>query len=198
MPDTENDIKLIRRGDSEAFARVLETYAPLINAISEKYVREYTSLHLSADDIKQEAAIALYSAALTYKPGEVTFGLYAKVCIKNRLISYIRGIASKVLKERISEDIDGYSASRIQASPDEQPLNAIISQESFEQLRTKIRGCLTAYEYDVFSLYTDGVPLKEISARLGKTQKSVYSTLNRVRTKLKKLVLDTKSDNMPR
>ena len=78
----------VRAGDDDAFDLLLETYKPLIEA-SVMRVLEKEAYSLYADDFKQEATVVFYNAILTYdvEQHEVEFGLYAKICISNALIS---------------------------------------------------------------------------------------------------------------
>jgi len=78
-----------KNGDGQAFSELAAKYSPLIGAAVEKYRRMCGE---STDDLHQEALLAFYRAVKTYdteKKG-VTFGLYAKICINNRMISILR------------------------------------------------------------------------------------------------------------
>ena len=83
MQQLINDIK---NGVPLSFESVYSLYIPLINSVAEKY--SGTSLTgAELEDLRQEAAIALYDAALAFNPERgISFGLYAKICIKNRII----------------------------------------------------------------------------------------------------------------
>ena len=178
-----------RYGDNEAFRRLLETYNPMISSLVTEFSRSYPAVDVNEDDLRQEAAIALYFAALSYKPEKnVSFGLYAKICTKNRLTSYVRNCVARSLSRSISDYIDDCFDNEPAASDAEQPLNLLISQENCDALKKCIRHALTDYEYDVFMMYADDISPAEIAERLGKDRKSVYNTLQRVRQKLKKLI----------
>ena len=45
---------------------------------------------------------------------------------------------------------------------------------------------LSGYEMRIFALYAKGARAKEISARIGKSEKSVNNAIFRIRSKLKK------------
>lgn len=184
LKDIENS-----RDGNDAFRLLLSKYNPLITALVSRFSKGFPSVVMSEDDLRQEAAIALYLAALSYNnSNSVSFGLYAKKCIKNRLISYMRRSAAKSVSEKMSEYIDDYYSSELPANPEEQPLNLLISNESCSALVQSIRHNLTDYEYSVFALHVDKVPIPQIAERLGKSVKSVYNTLSRIKVKLRKLV----------
>lgn len=189
MDILEEDLLRTKYGDNAAYARLLSAYTPLISSLVTEFAQAFPSFDMNEDDLKQESAIALYFAALSYKPEEnVTFGLYAKVCIKNRLTSYMKKSASKSLSQLISDCIDDCFDKETTETSDK-PLDVIISAESCDALRAEIKNHLTEKEYSVFMLYAEGEKPADIAKKLGKPAKSVYNTLTRVRAKLKKLLL---------
>ncbi len=175
-----------RYGDNAAFDRLLSAYAPLINSLVSEYSRPADSPDIS-DDLRQEAAIALYFSVLSYREDKgVSFGLYAKICVKNRLTSYVKKNAQVPLSRITSLDIDDFFEEPA-ADEKQQPLDLIISKENLEALKKRIRAQLSDYEYGVFMMYADGDTPKKISARTGKNVKSVYNTIQRVRKKLENI-----------
>ena len=93
MPEQIYDlIERLRCGDKEAFDSISEKYAPLIRTLIAKYCTSVAETDAEYEDVHQEALIALYNAALSYdmNQDEVSFGLYAKICVGNRIISVIR------------------------------------------------------------------------------------------------------------
>lgn len=187
----QEDVMRTRYGDNEAFKRLLDAYTPMISSLVSEICRSCPALDIK-DDLKQEAAIALYFSALSYKPEKgVSFGLYAKICTKNRLTSYVQKSIAKSLSQIVSECIDDCFGNEPAADDNEQPLNMIISKENCDALKKRIKSELTDYEYSVFIRYADGETPSAISKKLGKSAKSVYNTLQRVRQKLKRLVSRT-------
>ncbi len=185
----QEDVMRTKYGDNEAFRRLLDAYNPMISVLVSEFARSYPAAEVSEDDLRQEAAIALYFSALSYKPEKnVSFGLYAKICTKNRLTSYVRNCVARSLSRSISDYIDDCFEDEPAASDAEQPLNLLISQESCDALKKSIRSALTDYEYEVFMLYADGESPSSVAKRLGKDRKSVYNCIQRVRQKIKSLI----------
>ena len=188
MDSESTDLQRTQKGDSDAFARLLCQYSPLISAIVSEFSKACPSVDMSEDDLRQEAAIALYLATTSYKADrDVSFGLYAKICIKNRLRTYMQRCLSRSISQIISDCIDDCFED-VPASSDEEPLNVIISNESYEELRQTIKKQLTEYEYRVFIMTSDGISPAGIAEKLGKSVRSVYGTVQRIRKKLKKLI----------
>lgn len=188
LDTTQEDILRTRYGDNDAFSRLLDAYTPMISSLVSEFCRSCPTLDIS-DDLRQEASIALYYAALSYKDDNgVTFGLYAKICVKNRLKTYVKKSVMRSLTQLMSDCIDDCFDDEPAADESQQPLNLMISEENCAALKKRIRAALTDYEYRVFMMYADGESPQSISKALDKNAKSVYNTLQRVRKKLKIIV----------
>lgn len=131
------------------------------------------------DDFKQEAVIALYKAAMTYESenDEITFGLYAKICIRNRLISLLRK-AERFFEKKMNTG---------EYLPAEElgPEDLFIAQENYKGLLDQISGILTEYEKSVFDMYLDGKTYREISLLLNRSEKSVDNAIYRIKAKIR-------------
>lgn len=127
------------------------------------------------DDFYQEAVLALYRAVNTFDldQNKITFGLYAKICIRNSLISLVR----KVNREKRYSNV---SLSDIEADTDTDT-----GYELTEVLSEKLYSVLTAYEYEVFMRFLDGKKPRMIAKDLGKSAKSVSNAIFRARNKVK-------------
>ena len=93
-----------RCGNDEAFSMLCDQYSSLIDSLSSKYSVMCADEYSSKDDFVQEAKMAFYNAVVSYDTSsvKVTFGAYAKVCIRNRLVSCVRKHLSK--KRRKSKE----------------------------------------------------------------------------------------------
>ncbi len=130
------------------------------------------------DDRLQDAAMALYSAAVSYdtSQSDVTFGLYAKICIRNSLIS-IKRKEKKNAKKTASYAIAEKKAAR--------EAEREASREKLEE-NEEMLSQLSSYERMVLLLYLNGHSYREIGSALEKSEKSVENALYRTRSKLKK------------
>ena len=131
------------------------------------------------EELLQEAESALLKAALTYDKTQtaVSFGLYAKICIRNALISYRR----KVLR-RTQREISNKKAGKSRG------VQRVLTQsENAEQAIERIVAVLSPYERCVLREYISGKSVREIAQDLNKESKSVYNALFRIREKGKQL-----------
>ena len=180
----ENVIELllkIRGGDNGAFESLCELYRPLIDSMAGKFSDMYPDKSVASsvrDDFFQESQLAFYNAAMRYNAEErkVTFGAFAKTCIRNRLVSCLRSAGSKKRRKCDSGE----------AVLNETPQDTVIQHELEKKRLSLAEKVLSNYEMRIFKMYARGAKAKEISAKIGKDEKSVNNAIFRIRTKLKK------------
>ncbi len=167
----------VQSGDADGFERLRSKYEPLIVAA----VKSFEGGESSVSDLEREAQSALLKAAVRFdtKQSDVAFGLYAKICIRNALISLKRkekarqrraakvsGAAKSAPKPRISFAGDGRDADELVAS---------------------ISRVLSRYENRVFEEYMSGKSIGEIAATLDVSVKSVNNAIYRIKEKAQKI-----------
>ena len=175
-------IASVKSGDASAFALLADKYNVLIKA---SVARFRPSFEKNADtitdreDIEQIARMALYKAAVNYRGGSgeeydgVTFGLFAKICINNSLVSALREHNSRfatVKKRRVL-------------------LNGALGAEREipENFSERVNSALSKFEKQVLECFISGKSVRETADFLDRSQKSVSNALYRLKAKLKGL-----------
>ena len=183
---SELDILLenVRSGKPLSFEAIYSLYIPLIDSMTNSCCKRYGVSETDADDVRQEALIALYNAALTYEADSgVTFGAYAKVCIRNKIISYIRCFLENDIPVSLEERENDWD------EPDfDTPEQLIISKESLCHLNRRIDETLTDFEKSVFALYIGDMSYSDMANNLAKPIKSIDNAIHRIKAKLRKLL----------
>lgn len=176
-----------KHGDQDAFEELLKIYDPLLRSLVNRAIQNET-MKQDAEDIKQELTVAFYNAILSYdiEQCEVSFGLYAKICLNNALITQIR--ATK--KQRGIETVS-LEAEVIESVEREDPSEALIKKEEMHELNKRIEQVLSPFECDVWRSYIAGCSSREIAETLGKSEKSIDNAIFRIRQKLKPLFFKT-------
>lgn len=169
-------------GDDAAFSRLTERYAPLIRAMSARYAASFAALGPGApgeQDLEQEARLALFRAAESYDRAQsgVSFGLYAKIVIRNRFVSELRRSRAAARRE---------NAAAAAAAAD--PLRELFFAETDSDLAGRIRERLSPYERQVFDQYVGGLSVGGIARALGREEKSVSNAMFRIRQKIRALL----------
>ena len=184
--EIKNLVLVAQKGDQNAFGRLLEVYDPLISATVSRFKISGMS-DADEEDLRQEAVLAFYSALVAYDPSfsGVEFGLYAKVCICNRLVSQMR-----ILKRHLSHSIVSYDTEKLleQLASTEDPAARIVEIESERSLLRLINGNLSPYEQRVFRMYVSGMSSAKMAEKLESTEKSINNAVYRIRKKLKEIL----------
>ena len=178
-------IELVRNGDSQAFSDLVDIYNPLLKKILFLYTTEDMSDE-DIEDLGQEELIAFYRAALSFnlKQDEVEFGLYAKICVTNSMISYKRAARKKSNEIAYMRDED----LNMLCDPEDEPSKFFEQKENERILGEQIEKTLSQYENEVWGYYVNGYSSKEIASKLNSSEKSIDNAIFRIRRKLKTLL----------
>lgn len=182
-------VALAAAGDDEAFAKITRLYTPLTDSIVAKYCRSELFDTQDIEDIRQELAIALYDAVLAYDLSceKVEFGLYAKICMTNRVISRLRKLEK--LKKKEIPFVDEYDVREDGAKQsDGEPSRLVIDRESVDSINGLIDKNLSKFEKSVFGLYISDYSSRDIANILGTSSKSVENAIYRIKRKLRELL----------
>ena len=178
-------IDLVISGDSNAFSTLVEKYNPMLKKILAFYSTEEMS-NEDVEDLSQEELIAFYRAIINFdrEQDEVEFGLYAKICVTNSMISYRRSASKKS-----NESLIGAEEMNSISDPDGEIPRLIELEESERELGEQIERTLSQYENEVWSYYVNGYSSKQIATKLNSNEKSIDNAIFRIRRKLKTLLI---------
>ncbi|MBQ7669922.1 MAG: sigma-70 family RNA polymerase sigma factor [Clostridia bacterium] len=175
-------VKRVKNGDDAAFETLVRQYGPLIHsiAISFDYSAKSSGFGNIYADLSQELSIALFKAAGSFDTDQskVTFGNYAKTCLRNCAVSYLRKLKSAKrrdsrAKNSIKKDRKSYSAFSDNMRED---VSSVLELAS---------SVLSAYEYGVFTKYLSGMSVAEIADSVNRSPKSVSNAVFRCKAKIK-------------
>ncbi len=173
--DSEHDLLLQAKAHSQqAFSRLQEQYAPVIQAqIASVLPKVEERLH---DDCRQEALLAFHRAILSYdlSQNKVTFGLYAKICMHNRLSSFLR-------KQKKAQML----LTEVELSSQEDVADHLVSHDALEARFHQLSSLLSPLEKEVLLRCSAGEKPREIARSLGKAPKVIYNALSRIQAKRK-------------
>ena len=179
---------------SDAFSSLIDRYKPLIARMISKYAGTAVLQPADRQELEEEAYIALYHAARFYRTGtHATFGYFARVCIRNRLISFLRKQPPAVDPLIPSSDAL-LSSGAVGTYPGVLTVGDIgaevAERDAFRALFDRFLSTLTDYERRVFHRYVKGKSYKSIAGELGVPIKSVDNAVYRIRVKLKQQLQD--------
>lgn len=174
---------LAKEGDGDAFARLAEEYKPMLEASAAPHRTELGEQDF--EELRQEALLAFHRAVQSYELlyGNVSFGLYAKICVNKAIISALRHF--KKSANIVVIPLDEVEPSELAS---EDPATAVIEKESAAELRSFIRENLSKYENSVWWMYYSGMSIDEIAESLSTSKKSVSNAISRIKRKLRTLL----------
>ncbi len=177
-------IEKAAQGSEEALNFLMNKYKPLIDAEVFRHTGEGMN-NQDIADLRQEAEIAFCNAVCNYDEslGGVEFGLYAKICIGNSLVSFLRAYKRRGQIVSIDEDMSDEGSFS-------DPVQKLIEQEDFLILQRKIKANLSPFENKVWWMYVSGMSAKRIAETLAVEGgvKSVNNAVYRIRKKLRTLI----------
>lgn len=185
MQDTQLEqlILKIKEGHEPSFEKLAELYRPLIQSIAKSFNDSMVSIG-SEDmygDLVQELTYALYKSAVSYDTSieGVTFGLYAKRCLRNKGVSVFRKVKSGIrkdrrVKEKLKNEGNAYDAFRD------------MTESRRDSITADFAKILSDLELRVFTMYLDGAGAGEIASAVGISEKSVNNAVYRAKSKIKK------------
>lgn len=177
-----------RASNQAAFEELLELYDPLFRSLVTRYCTNNDNAQ-DAEDLKQELTIAFYNSILSYdmEQSEVSFGLWAKICMNNALNTQLRALKKRnenPTVELMPEDVDHGVGGK-----EKSPENELVERETVRELKTKIESVLSPFETKVWRLYVVGCTTREIAQTLKKSEKSIDNAIFRMRKKLAQSLL---------
>ena len=191
--DEEKDLyaRLVKE-DSAAQKRMLEANLRLVVNIAKKFSSQTRTLDLL--DLIQEGNIGFNEAIRDFKSRKgVKFITFANLCIERQINGAVLAAdrqKHKILNDSISlENTFAVKKPLIYFLADQKekdPSNYIIELEQEAELNLIIKQLLTPLEQQVFELKLSNFSYKEIASILGKSYKSIDSTIQRIKNKLKK------------
>ncbi len=200
MRENLNDYELVglaQENNEDASSLLHEKYHPLIQSKSYKFFKYMRNKGVELSDLVQECTIGFEEAIKNFNPADdVSFYTFANVCMDRQLMSELRKqnrekhkfLNEAIPLETIDENSDINLIDFIQDNRNN-PENGLMIQEDFQELSQRIMKELTHFEECVFRLKLQDFNYKEIADILDKDQKSIDNAIQRIKTKIKHMIL---------
>ncbi len=176
----EELIRKLETGEEEVMDFLLDKYKPLVK----KRARTLYLIGGENDDLIQEGMIGLFKAIRGFRlSAETSFRTFAELCIGRQMYTAVRASHRKKhapLNTYISLDEEP----QVFAKTD--PESLLIDQENLESRYDQIHRRLSDMEKRVLELYLEGKTYGQIASAIGKNEKAVDNTIQRLKKKLDK------------
>ena len=195
MNRNENEIiELVKNGDEDAFAMLMNTY----KAITYMYIDRYSLLYpnlLDRKELYQLSLMSLYNSALSYDPSmENAFSTYYAVLLEHDILMHLRMLATDKHRSNLNTiSLDGVIAETdgvylvdtlVNKNEKFSPEKYVDNDALYQQITT----CLSNFspkEADVFRMWMRGYSYSEISKKHQISEKSVEYTIRKIRVQMR-------------
>jgi len=191
----ESLIERLRDGESTIVDYIMNKYKYLVRSKAQAmYI-----LGADTEDLIQEGMIGLFKAVRDYDCGrDASFFTFAELCISRQMYTAVQASQRKKhapLNTYIS--LYGEQKEREEGTPLEEILSSgegnnpetlFLDKERMEYLEGEIDKELSTFEKQVLDLYLTGMSYSQIAKVLGKEEKSTDNALQRVKTKIRKIL----------
>ena len=189
-------ISYIEEQNEDAEEILFEKYKPLIVRCAKKIYPIASNVGLELNDLIQEGMLGLNQAIKYYdEKKDAHFYTFAKTCIERKMITLLnnqRRLKHKILNESLSLDHTGedkmYGIESVLKDSSNDPELVLLTKEREEKLIRETREALTDFEDEVFMLRINQFTYDEIASILEKDKKSIDNALQRIRTKMKRIL----------
>lgn len=193
--------------DEELLTRLREGDVLIMDYILDKYknlVRSHAGsmyiLGADREDLIQEGMIGLFKAIREYDFGrDASFYTFAELCISRQMYTAVQNsrrqkhvplnsYVSLYEGENHEEDGSVPLLEVVASGREDNPEKLVIDQENLESLEQLINKELSSFEKEVLDLYRTGMSYSQIAKVLGRDEKSTDNALQRLKSKLRKVV----------
>ena len=194
----EQLIHMIREDSEDAKDILYEKYKYIIDIELKKYKRVAYALSYDVSELSQEALVGFADAMNNYREDkEASLSSFITLCVDRRLQVAIKKagrLKNQMMKEALSLE-EEYSASSqlrdlLSDNLENDPLENILKEENYKELKQRIKESLSSSEYEVYTYMINGLKYDEIASLINKNLKQVDNTIQRVKSKIKKIVED--------
>lgn len=197
--DTMTDEELItalRDGDNDIADYLCNKYKNLVR----KNAKSMYILGAEPEDLIQEGMIGLFKAVRDFDPGrDASFMTFAGLCISRQMYNAVQAAGRQkniplntyvsLYEETESKTGEkGSTIAELLADDALSPEQELIDKENVADLIDRIDKELSSFENQVLDLYLTGMNYVQIAGVLGKDVKSTDNALQRIRSKIKKMV----------
>lgn len=179
----EELVELVKFKDNLAFETLLSRFGKFINFKSRFYIFN----GFDENDLKQEAKISLYKAALSFDPdfGSI-FSSYAAsaidICLKRYSSSVIK--KNRFFVNSLPYELLPHGLEPKTTKAAELPEKYTVASALIKELDAAVENTLSKTEFKALSLFSQGNSYLKIAEIMGLSLKSVDNALQRARKKL--------------
>lgn len=189
-------IDRLRRGETAIMDYICDKYKNLVRSKA----KSMFILGGDSEDLIQEGMIGLFKAVQDYDMGrDASFSTFAELCINRQMYTAVQAAKRKkhfplnfyvsLDGEGTGEDREGPGLAELLADRTKlNPEELFLDKERVAYLEKMIEEELSDFEKQVLDLYITGMSYGQIAKVLGRDEKATDNALQRLKTKIKKML----------
>jgi RNA polymerase sigma factor (sigma-70 family) len=172
-------VSYIYRGGENVEADV-EKHMHIVDEVVSRYCSNHSDWK---DDAKGEGLLELWEAALTWKEKDGNFEAYARTCIRNRVLNFIRDSEMRQNVVVLDDNIEDYTHENTAEL-------SLLQKEAIEVLKNRVAEIIDSlnnreqYVLQYYILLEDRETLTQIAKRFGCHRSSIERDKNRILRRL--------------
>lgn len=188
---------LVNEENEEAKDLLYEKYQHIIDIVIKKYSYVATRMGIDYKELYSEALVGFSDALANFQDDkDASLSTFISLCINRRLQKAIVKAGTtknKVMQESYSLDhvYEQFGLPLVEMISDNNendPLNNMTKEESYNELITSIKKELSSFEYEVFTLMINNIDYNTIALLMNKTPKQIDNTMQRIKHKIKEIL----------
>ncbi len=191
----EELIDRLREGENSIMDYIMDKYKNLVRSKAKSmYI-----LGADTEDLIQEGMIGLFKAVRDYDCGrDASFYTFADLCISRQMYTAVQTSQRKkhwplnsyvsLSAEAKEQEYEGLLQDAMAMNGQNNPEALFLDKERTEFLEAQIDKELSDFEKQVLDLYLTGMTYSQIAKVLGREDKSTDNALQRVKSKIRKIL----------
>ena len=188
-------IQRLRDGERDITDYIMNKYKNLVRSKAKSmYI-----LGADNDDLIQEGMIGLFKAIRDYDAGrDASFFTFADLCISRQMYTAVQASQRKkhwplnsyvsLSGESKEQENEAVLQGVTLSDQNNNPETLFLDKERTEFLEVQIEKELSSFEKQVLDLYLTGMSYSQIARVLGRDEKSTDNALQRVKSKIKRIL----------
>ena len=195
---SDNELVMLAVWDDLFRSYLNKRYYYLINIYKYKFMRVIKYYDIDEELIVNCGLLGLEKAIDFYnQDNNTSFKTFASYCIRNSILNVINCDKKNRLFRKNNEcslnskNDNGSEYENLIGDISLDPLNVLENNEDYDLLLRRINKCLSIDENRVFNLLINDCSYSDIMKFLNKTYKQIDNTIQRIKNKIKKYVLNS-------
>jgi RNA polymerase sporulation-specific sigma factor len=195
-------IQMINENHDEAKDILYSKYYYIVDIYVKKYKLMAYALGIDQKDLTQEAMLGFSDALNRYNENKSSsLATFISICVERRIQCELTKSSrhkNQMLNDALSLEhfyscFDSTLADFISDNNKNNPLEKMAKEEAYHYLVKKINEALSSQEKDVYNLMLNGLNYREIATVLNLNPKAVDNTIQRIKNKVKKVMIERDS-----